>query len=212
MKFFELVIFDLDGTIVDSGQTVLRLINSIRRHLNMPIMEFSEISKVLSLGGRKLIETALGPAVNSQEYLEHFRALYLNDSLVDEELYPGFLEYLHILKKNKIKTAICSNKPSQLVEKVLTHHKIGQHFDFTLADNGLFPKKPSPEGLLQILNWAQIDPKQAILVGDSRIDQLAASSAGVQFAFHQSGYDDGVWVDNTNFCFNTYYDLIGQNQ
>jgi phosphoglycolate phosphatase-like HAD superfamily hydrolase len=50
------------------------------------------------------------------------------------------------------------------------------------------------------------------LVGDSRIDQLAASSAGIQFAFHQGGYDDGVCVDNANICFNTYYDLIGQNQ
>lgn len=211
MKFFELIIFDLDGTIVDSGQTVLRLLNGIRRHLNMPVMEFSEISRVLSLGGRKLIETALGPTINSQEYLEYFRALYLNDSLVGEELYPGFLEYLHALKKKNIKTAICSNKPIELVEKVLTHHKIGQHFELTLADNGLFPKKPSPEGVLQILNWAQIDPKQAILVGDSRIDQMAARSAGVQFAFHQGGYDDGVWVDDVNICFDNYYDLIGQS-
>ena len=210
MKFFKLVIFDLDGTIVDSGKTVLRILNVIRRQLNVSVMEFSEISKVLSLGGRHLIETALGPTVNSQEYLQHFRALYLNDSLFGEELYPGFLDYLHALKKNNIKTAICTNKPSQLVQKVLKHHKIEQYFEFILADNGLLPKKPSPEGLLQIVNWAQIDPKQAIMIGDSRIDQLAASSAGVQFAFHQAGYDDGVWMDNANFCFNNYYELMGQ--
>jgi phosphoglycolate phosphatase len=135
--------------------------------------------------------------------------LYLNDSLVGEELYPGFLEYLQVLKKKNIKTAICSNKPSQLVEKVLTHHKIEQYFEFTLADNGLLPKKPSPEGVLQILNWAQVGPKQAILVGDSRFDQLAASSAGVQFAFHQGGYDDGVLVDSANIRFNNYYELMG---
>jgi len=210
MKFFKLVIFDLDGTIVDSGKTVLRLLNAIRRQLNISVIEFSEISKALSLGGRHLIEAALGPTVNSQEYLQHFRALYLNDSLVGEELYPGFLDYLHALKKNNIKTAICSNKPSQLVEKVMIHHKIDQYFEFILADNGLLPKKPSPEGLLQILNWAQIDPKHAILIGDSRIDQLAASSAGVQFAFHLAGYDDGVWIDNTNICFNNYYELMGE--
>ena len=210
MKLYKLVIFDLDGTIVDSGKTVLRLLNDIRRQLNVSVMEFSEISKVLSLGGRHLIETALGPTVNSQEYLQHFRALYLNDSLFGEELYPGFLDYLHALKKNNIKTAICTNKPSQLVQKVLKHHKIEQYFEFILADNGLLPKKPSPEGLLQIVNWAQIDPKQAIMIGDSRIDQLAASSAGVQFAFHQAGYDDGVWMDNANFCFNNYYELMGQ--
>ena len=92
----------------------------------------------------------------------------------------------------------------------MKHHKIEQYFEFILADNGLLPKKPSPEGLLQIVNWAQIDPKQAIMIGDSRIDQLAASSAGVQFAFHQAGYDDGVWMDNANFCFNNYYELMGQ--
>ena len=210
MKLYKLVIFDLDGTIVDSGKTVLRLLNDIRRQLNVSVMEFSEISKVLSLGGRHLIETALGPTVNSQEYLQHFRALYLNDSLFGEELYPGFLDYLHALKKNNIKTAICTNKPSQLVQKVLKHHKIEQYFEFILADNGLLPKKPSPEGLLQIVNWAQIDPKQAIMIGDSRIDQLAASSAGVPFAFHQAGYDDGVWMDNANYCFNNYYELMGQ--
>ena len=210
MKLYKLVIFDLDGTIVDSGKTVLRLLNDIRRQLNVSVMEFSEISKVLSLGGRHLIETALGPTVNSHEYLQHFRAFYLNDSLFGEELYPGFLDYLHALKKNNIKTAICTNKPSQLVQKVLKHHKIEQYFEFILADNGLLPKKPSPEGLLQIVNWAQIDPKQAIMIGDSRIDQLAASSAGVQFAFHQAGYDDGVWMDNANFCFNNYYELMGQ--
>lgn len=208
MKSFKLVIFDLDGTIVDSGKTVLKLLNFIRLQLNMPLMEFSEISRVLSLGGHNLIKVALGSAVNSQEYLDYFRELYLEDSLSEEELYPGFLDYLHLLKKNHVKTAICSNKPANLVEKVLAHHQIGQYFEFILADNGLLPKKPNPDGLLHILRWSQTHPKNAILIGDSRIDQLAAGAAGLQFAFHQAGYDDGVNVDNTNFNFNNYFDLM----
>lgn len=208
MKSPSLVIFDLDGTIVDSGKTVLKLLNNIRSQLGMPTMEFSQISNVLSLGGRGLIEAALGSKVDSKTYLHKFRDMYLSDSLEGEQLYSGALEYLQLLMNRGIKMAICTNKPSQLVEKVLSHHKIELYFNYVVADNGGLPKKPNPDGLLQILKWTNLNANQAILVGDSRIDQLAASSAGIGFAFHRAGYDDGVCVDNANICFNTFHELL----
>lgn len=210
MNTIKLIIFDLDGTIIDSGRTVLKLLNYLRTQLNLPQIKISDISKALSMGGKELIEIALGREVNIQENLQSFRSLYLADQLELDQLYPGVLEYMKWLRQNGLKIGICTNKPDKIVEKILKQQGIMNYIDYLVADDGFRPKKPNPQGLLQILASAKLNADQAIMIGDSSVDQIAAKLANIKFIFHQSGYDDGVLVEKNTIVIKSYFELIGK--
>jgi phosphoglycolate phosphatase len=162
------------------------------------------------MGGKELIEIALGREVNIQENLQSFRSLYLADQLELDQLYPGVLEYMKWLRQNGLKIGICTNKPDRIVEKMLKQQGIMNYIDYLVADDGFRPKKPNPQGLLQILASAKLNADQAIMIGDSSVDQIAAKLANIKFIFHQSGYDDGVLVEKNTIVIKSYFELIGK--
>jgi phosphoglycolate phosphatase len=209
MNSSSLIIFDLDGTLVDSAPTVLRLLNQIRGMLKLEPIDLEKISHLLSHGGENMVAEAIGSRVNIDHYLSVFRDLYVNDDLKGESLFPGVLDYLEYLKDHKIKIAICSNKPEHLLVKVLGHHQIDGYFDAIIGAKPSIPKKPSPESIKYLLNKLNIPSSEAILIGDSRVDQQAAQSAGIKFCFFEGGYDDGVFRDNIDITFKIYKELTG---
>jgi len=203
----KLVIFDLDGTIVDSGQTVLRILNTLRSKLNLPHINIEYLVDFLSLGGEKLIKKALGHNINSLEYLYIFRNYYLNDSLIGEKLYPGVVSLMENLQEKKIKIGLLTNKPTNLVYKTIFYHKIFKFFDIIRSDDGVLPKKPNPQGLLEIIKETRISNKNTIFIGDSLLDQEVALAANIKFYFHSAGYDDGVILNQNEISFRQYDQL-----
>jgi phosphoglycolate phosphatase len=207
IQSIRLVIFDFDGTIANTGITVLKILNTLRAELGKPILQFSDISPNISLGGKSLIKRALGSEVNHQLYLERFRLLYLNDHLEGEDLYPGVKNFIQCLLDSNIVNAICSNKPKKLLEKSLIRHGLVDCFQYVYGDDGVVPKKPSPAAVNSIMRSAGMTPDQVVFVGDSAIDQQTAKNAKVRFFFHEFGYDDGVKRDKTDYNFHYYYEL-----
>jgi len=205
MSSFDLFVFDLDGTIVDSAKTVLRILNEIRLALKLSPIFLQDIIPCLSKGGEDLIAVAIGDDLNVSKHLKLFRDLYFSE----EVLYPGILDFLEHLHATGVNIAICSNKPRNLVEKVLKRHCLSGYFPAIVAGGDPFAKKPSAEGLIQLLNWAKVPAERGILIGDSRIDQFAAQSAGMKFGFYEKGYDDGVLVDSAYLRIQSYFDLFG---
>jgi phosphoglycolate phosphatase len=203
----KLVIFDLDGTIVDSGQTVLRILNNLRSELNLPNINIEYLVDFLSLGGEKLIKKALGHNINSFEYLYRFRNYYLNDSLIGEKLYPGVVSLMENLQEKKIKIGLLTNKPTNLVYKTIFYHNIFKFFDIIKTDDGVLPKKPNPQGLLEIIKETRISNKNTIIIGDSLLDQEVALAANIKFYFHSAGYDDGVILNKDEISFRQYDQL-----
>jgi phosphoglycolate phosphatase len=200
MKEFltQILIFDLDGTLVDSSNTVLEILNGIRYELKKNIFKLEDVVPILSLGGEDMIKFTIenNNDADIKQYLEIFRIRYNQHSLKHEKLYPFVFHTLAQLRDIGIPLAICTNKPKNIVQKVLIKHSIYNFFDIIIDGNDVKQKKPNPEGLQMILNYKSISAKNAVFVGDSRVDQNAANKIKIPFIWHESGYDDGVDTDN----------------
>lgn len=207
----KLVVFDLDGTLVDSGPTVLKILNTMRAGFGLQDLNYNDLRPALSFGGREIVGRAFNDhSCNANfDYLRDFRERYAVQSLKDEELFPGVKDILSALRFAEIKLAICSNKPRRLVDKVLTAHEIIGYFNAIVSDGDGFKLKPSPEGLHHLMNYFGFGAEELIFVGDSRVDQIAANSAGIPFCFHSNGYDDGVIQSEVYGKFNNFLEITG---
>jgi phosphoglycolate phosphatase len=205
----ELFIFDLDGTIVDSSKTVLKILNLIRKELKMSLIDLNDIGSALSLGGNEMISIALGEGVNSDYYLQYFRSIYIRDNLENEKVFIGVREFIEYLLSKDKKVALCTNKPKDLVFKVLKHHKLESYFDCIVTGTDVENKKPNPEGIIKIINKIKCNYEKVVLIGDSSVDQIAAKNAKIKFYFFEAGYDDGVDRKNIDLKFKCYKNLLG---
>lgn len=204
----KLVVFDLDGTLVDSGAIILDLLNELRQELRRPLISYQEVIPLLSLGGEKLIEKGLNVAgADVARYLKIFRENYKNRPTPADSIFDGVRDLLCDLSSREYFLAICTNKPRFLAQKVLKELAIDDFFSVMCADGDLSTKKPNPENLLFCLNAFGVSPSQSLLVGDSKVDQDLALACKVPFAWFTAGNDDGVNPSEVAFQFDSYVDF-----
>ena len=203
------IIFDLDGTLIDSGPAVCKILNEMRQSRSLPEIPCDSIKSVISVGGEEMISRALNiPQYQATEALAYFRHTYLHTPVAQSSIYPMVTLMLNIMKKSGKKLCISTNKPRNLAEKILKELNLAQHFDFINAGGDLPNKKPHPSNIYVCLNTLQLKPDEMVLVGDSRVDQQTALNAGIPFYFFSNGYDDGVDRAKAVFCFRHYSELI----
>ena len=204
----KLVVYDLDGTLVDSAPATIALLNQLRNELGLSSLPYDVFVPWLSLGGVKIMSNSLelDSEQTAREYLEEFRRRLSDLPSETMPLYFGVSESLKLLSEADIKIGICTNKASRLVHKIIKELEIADYFDVVIAGDDLPVSKPNPTHLLTCLERLNISVKDAIFVGDSTVDQRTAESANVPFAFYQKGYDDGV--DGTScLAFDDHTDL-----
>ena len=204
-----LIVYDLDGTLVDSADMVQKILNDIRLELGKPILNKSAFMPWISLGGEDLIRNALGiPEVDVNKYLQEFRLRYFSLPTPQESIYEGVLDCLDYLKQEDYYLAICTNKPRKLAEKVLNETGLSCFFKYLNAGGDLPTKKPHEQNIIQCLDHFGIENSQAVMVGDSSVDQEMAKNASVAFVHYQHGYDDGVRKDLATLVLGKHLDLI----
>ncbi len=184
------VIYDLDGTLVDSAVTVTDIINMMRFEMALPPASAEFIRPLTSLGGRQLILSALG--CNEFEvdvHLEEFRKRYRTAEIEPDTLFANVRDALDGLQAKGIVTAICTNKPRQLAELTLRSVGIDKYFPEMICDGEAVRNKPAPDPLNELLVRLSVHPGETIYVGDTRTDFEAAHAADVDFLFFDSGYD-----------------------
>ena len=208
MHIFKLVIFDLDGTLVNSDKTVIRILNTIRKDLTLPALKSKDISFFLSLGGEEMISKIIGNDLDAKKYLGIFRQRYLEDSLDNENLFDGVVAYLDYLKSKNIKMAVFTNKPKDLTNKTLKRHKISNYFNYIVTSDDVDFKKPSPDGCYKLIEMSSISSENIIMIGDSELDQKAANSASIPFYYHNVSSSDPVIANNSINVFDNFNDLI----
>ena len=174
------ILFDLDGTLVNSAPTVLDIINQVRRQNNQKNLQLnSKIEQIISLGGRDMIVNLISKD-NVDKNLNTFRAMYEDYDLTNERLFDGVKELLPALRQ-KYTLAVLTNKPKLLANKTVIRHHIESFFDCLVCREDVMEKKPDPEGFNLILKTLNLIKDEVIYVGDSLVDFELAKSLEVEF-------------------------------
>jgi len=209
MNASKLIIYDLDGTLVDSASVVAEILNEIRTELGKSPLSKEDFYPWLSLGGEDLVANGLGVSQkNISSYLTEFRHRYMNQATPTDCVYDGVFDSLEYLKKANVYLALCTNKPRALAEKVLIDSGLKGYFEFIVAGGDLPNKKPHPSNLFSCQNYFGVCSEQMMLVGDSKVDQELASNSNVPFIFYPHGYDDGVDVKFVCSRIDNHKDII----
>lgn len=193
---YSTIVYDLDGTLIDSAATVAALLNDLRAECAAPPLTKEQFTPWLSIGGKKMIAAALSiPETEAQPYLDIFRKRYALLPTDQATLYPAVLETLSKLEAQGIQLGLCTNKPRPLTEKILAETGLGNFFKVICAGLDLPAGKPHPDNLHACLTGLGSSPEETLVVGDSRVDQAMAETCGTGFVFFSRGYDDGVRQD-----------------
>jgi phosphoglycolate phosphatase len=187
------VIFDLDGTLIDSAPIIANVLNDMRKQLGKRPLEIDFFRKQISRGAIELVATSLDIGINNATpYVIEFRQNYLNLPTPINSLYPGVLKTISALSNRGIKLGICSNKPEHLCRKVATETGLGKFIGVIVGGDTLSASKPGREPIDYVIQKLRASHESTVLVGDSTIDQRGAMAANIPFVFFRSGYDDGV--------------------
>lgn len=175
----KLLIFDLDGTLVDSLRDITDAINHAIGPLGYKPLSPEKAKHFVGRGVTKLIESILDEKhrENLQEVLDRFLEYYSQNLTRHTRAYPGVKETLEALKGYK--KAVLSNKRQALSERILRELGLIEHFHYVIGSDTLNQKKPSPQGILYLLQKEGISPEEAMIIGDSELDIEAGKKAGV---------------------------------
>jgi phosphoglycolate phosphatase len=201
----KLIIFDLDGTLIDSAKTVSNILNVMRLELGLQEVPNETFLPWISLGGDTLVSNALEVHKNDvAPYTKTFWEKYYDLQTPDDSVYPGVVQTLEFLLSCGVRLNLCTNKPRKLAEKVLNETKLEKFFSFICAGGDLKTNKPNPANLLACINSNRKEILDPFFVGDSTVDEETAANAKVKFIFFENGYDDGVDKQKTYSSFNDY--------
>jgi phosphoglycolate phosphatase len=179
---FDLVIFDLDGTLIDSKLDLAHAVNATRAHMRMGPLEHEMIYSYVGNGAPVLLRKALGPDASDAEVqtgLEYFLAYYRDHKLDYTHLYPGVRDALRELQAADTKMAILTNKPVNISRAIIDGLGVASFFFQIYGGNSFEQKKPHPMGVETLLAEAQVAKQRAVLVGDSSVDIRTARNAGI---------------------------------
>jgi phosphoglycolate phosphatase len=180
----QLLIFDLDGTLADSRADLATGINLMRAHYGLPPLSITTIETYVGDGIRKLVERSLqGADVNLEEALALDKTFYAEHMLDQTALYPGVEAGLKKLAAVGHTLAVLSNKLGNPSRTILNHLNVGGLF-FRIIGGGDVPNlKPSPDGILALMEEFGACPENTWMIGDHHTDLEVAHNAGVKSGF-----------------------------
>jgi phosphoglycolate phosphatase len=174
------LIFDLDGTLIDSKEDLVLSVNATLEHMGHPSLPHDVVCSYIGRGAAALIRSSLGPSVTdeqAEEGHEFFLSYYRRHMLDHTVTYPGVREALDALASYKM--AVLTNKPVRFSQAILDGLGIARHFQFVFGGNSFEKKKPDPMGAELLLRNFSAKPTEAMMVGDSDVDVLTARNSGV---------------------------------
>jgi phosphoglycolate phosphatase len=203
MKNKKLIIFDLDGTLIDSAPSLTNALNLMLKKLNKQSVSEDRVREWIGEGASKLVARAYfnkkdikdDEIIKTKDALNIFLEYYQKSLTKNLKLYSGVKEGLKDLSKN-YKLAIATNKPHIFLDEILNYLDIKKFFSEVLGAKENLQKKPNPNMLLKILKNLEIKPSSAVMIGDSKSDLLAASNANIESIFVTYGYNQNLDIKN----------------
>ena len=192
---YALVIFDLDGTLVDSASDIAEAVNRTLVDWSLQRVEESVIRGWIGDGARALVTSAFahaGKTIDLDEVMPGFMVHYADCLLLYPTVYPGVVETLQSLRGAGIAVAVCTNKPERFVRPLLDALELGHYFECIVGGDTLPERKPSAMPLLHVVDYFGLQVSQCVMVGDSLTDVETAVAANMPMALVTYGYLRGV--------------------
>lgn len=175
------IIFDLDGTLIDSRGDIISSVNKTLVNFNMPTLSHDTIAGYIGEGVELLIKRSIG-----EEYIDHleeamkfYLETYNEECTKATPLFPGVQKVLEELKKNHINIALATNKSNLFNEKILKHLGIYDYFKVIMGAESVERRKPAPDVVYEILKKVNGKTENTLIVGDSKFDIMCGKNAGI---------------------------------
>ncbi|MFB3923767.1 MAG: HAD family hydrolase [Terriglobia bacterium] len=180
LSSIQLLIFDLDGTLIDSKLDLALGVNAMRVQRGLAPLDSDVIGTYVGHGVANLVRRSLGEGASEAEveacveaFIEHYRAHMLDNTVP----YPGVIEALEALRGRSL--AVLSNKPVVFSREILAGLNMARFFAFVYGGNSFDRKKPDPAGVRKLMADLHSGPQQTLIIGDSDTDVLTGRNAGV---------------------------------
>ena len=193
-----LVMFDLDGTLIDSVPDLAEAVDRMLVEMGRAPAGVEKVRDWVGNGARVLVRRALAGGLDhaavgeaeTEEALARFLDIYADCHNLTV-LYPGVHELLEALSTAAVELAVVTNKPERFVAPLLEQVGLGGYFRWIIGGDTLPQQKPDPAALLQVMRLAGVEASQSLFIGDSRNDVLAARAAAVPCIAVSYGYNHG---------------------
>ncbi len=196
------VLFDLDGTLVDTAPDLMRAHNHVMKKFGYEERELSDIKKLAGGGSKAMLRKSMHEIAElsgkikktdkkmEEEMTKEFVNFYSHNIDKESKLITGALEFLNWCKKNFVSMAVCTNKQEHLSIDLLKKIKIYHYFDYVAGGNTFDYNKPDPKHLTSTIEIIGGNIKKTIMIGDSETDSGAAQAANIPFVLIEGGYTE----------------------
>ncbi len=195
------IIFDLDGTLVDTAPDLMNAHNFVMKKFGYETKSTDDIRKMIGQGAKSLIGRSVWGQAKKEfskikdkkitdEMVKDFITYYGENILIESELIEGVKDFLDWCKNQKISLAVCTNKPEHLAVDLLKKINIYNYFEYVAGSNTFDYCKPDPRHITSIIEILNGDIKKSIMIGDSETDANAAKAAEVPFILLEDGYTE----------------------
>ncbi len=193
------ILFDLDGTLVDTAPDLMNAHNFVMKKFGYETKSTDDIRKMIGQGAKSLIGRSVWGQAKKEfskikdkkitdEMVKDFVKYYGENILIESELIEGVKDFLDWCKNQKISLAVCTNKPEHLAIDLLKKINIYDYFEYVAGSNTFDYCKPDPRHITSIIEILNGDIKKSIMIGDSETDANAAKAADVPFILLEDGY------------------------
>ena len=190
------IVFDLDGTLIDTAPDLVRATNHVLASINLAPVTMGKLRNWVGFGARRMIVEGLADAgleldeIKVDRLLEEFLTFYADNIALESKPYPGAVAALDNLEAQGHNFAICTNKSEALAKKLMQTLNLADRFAAITGRDTFAVSKPDPGHLLGTLDIAGGNPRRAIMVGDSITDINTAKAAGIPVIGVTHGYTD----------------------
>ena len=191
---YKAFIFDLDGTLVDSGPDLANSVNLMRKHYKLAALPIPQIVTYIGNGAAKLVERSLKDTdLCPKDGLKVFLKLYEKNICIKTKFFDGVENFLKELQERNIPAVVLTNKPQAMTDKLMKEMNSAHYFEYIYGPEK-FGAKPDPTGLIECIKLLKLNPEDVMMVGDHTTDLNAATGAGTQSIFCHFG----IYINSIN--------------
>lgn len=201
MTTIKAVLFDLDGTLLDTANDLGMALNQLLQELKLPAISSEKIRPAAGSGCRGLLKLGMNIMPEDTRYpalAEKLLGFYQESFLRTTQLFPGMEETLRFIEQKRLPWGIVTNKPARYTDPLVQHLQLDQRAQCVISGDSLANHKPHPEPILHACRLLQQEPEHCLYIGDSAIDIQACKAAGspslaALYGYIPAGEDPMTW-------------------